>query len=100
MSNKDEPAKLFRTRIKILESDVQDYTKNYCSWINSCEVVVIDQEETFGVHPTMEQINKPKVVGFKEFFDTFDISDLVLEDVHENYLNGNCSSESCQWKSM
>jgi hypothetical protein len=48
----------------------------------------------------MEQINKPKVVGFKEFFDTFDISDLVLEDVHENYLNGNCSSESCQWKSM
>lgn len=45
--------------------------------------------------PTVEQINKAKVVGFKEFCDTFDITDLVFVDVDENYLNGNCSSESC-----
>jgi hypothetical protein len=43
--------------------------------------------------PTMEHINKAKVVGFKEFFDTFDINDLFFEDVDENYLNGTCSSE-------
>ena len=43
----------------------------------------------------MEQINKAKVVGFKEVFETFDICDLVFEDVDEDYLNGNCSSESC-----
>ena len=42
----------------------------------------------------MEQINKAKVV-VQRVSDTFDITDLVFEDVDENYLNGNFSSGSC-----
>ena len=52
------------------------------------------QEETFGVQPTTEQINKAKLVGLKEFFNTFDISELVYEEADETYGNVNSGLES------
>ena len=56
--------------------------------------VVSYQEETFGVQPTTQQISKAKLVGLKEFFNTFDISELVYEEADETTENVNSDSES------
>lgn len=69
--------------------------KNIVVGLTIARVVVIGQEVTFVVQTMTEQINKVKIVGLKKFLDTFDMSDLVFEDIDENYPNGNCSSESC-----
>ena len=62
--------------------------------ITNLNGVVSYQEETFGVQSTTGQINKAKSVGLKEFFNTFDISELVYEEAYETHENVNSDSRS------
>ena len=42
----------------------------------------------------MEQIIKTKLVGLREIFNTFDVSELVYEEANKNYRIVNSTSES------
>lgn len=71
-----------------------DFLDNMTICLTKLNGVVSQQEETFGVQPTTQQINKAKLVGLKELFNTFDISELVYEEADETAENVNLGSES------